>query len=139
VTHVGGGGLGDEVQDSLWRSTKTIYQWGLALGVVLPWVHHLNKLLSCRLQLLQLFLAFLLLFAQSLDLLEAVDELLLRIGNHLLQPLDFICAAIEHVLQVSKQLFFIIYEFLNFCGDEQVLEYTIIANDTNLRVRSVIP
>jgi hypothetical protein len=34
---------------------------------------------------------------------------------------------IEHVLQVSKQLFFIIYDFLNFCGDEQVSEYTIIA------------
>jgi hypothetical protein len=113
-----------------------IYQWGLAFGVVLPWVHHLNKLLSCRLQLL---LAFLLLFAQSLDLLEAVDELLLHVGNHLLEPLDFICAAIEHVLQVSKQLFFIIYKFLNFCGDEQVSEYIIIANDTNSRVRSVIP
>jgi hypothetical protein len=77
-----------------------------------------QQALKLRLQLLQLFLAFLFLFAQSLDLLEAVDELLLRVGHHLLQTLDFICAAIEHVLQVSKQLFFIIYEFLNFCGDE---------------------
>jgi hypothetical protein len=58
--------------------------------------------LGCHLQLFILFLALLPFFAQRLDLLETVDELFLRIGNHLLQSLDFVCAAIEHVLQVSK-------------------------------------
>jgi hypothetical protein len=32
---------------------------------------------------------------------------LFGVGDHLLQPLDVICAAIQHILHVSKQLFFI--------------------------------
>jgi hypothetical protein len=34
--------------------------------------------------------------------------LLLCVGHHLPQTLDFICAAIQHVLQISKQSLFII-------------------------------
>jgi hypothetical protein len=35
-------------------------------------------------------------------LLKALDELLLSISDHLLQPLDVICTAIHHILHVSK-------------------------------------
>jgi hypothetical protein len=78
------------------------------------WIHHVHKLLGSPLKvlrlllaLLQLLLALLLFFAQRLDLLKAVDELLFGVGDHLLQPLDVICTVIQHILHVSKQLFFI--------------------------------
>jgi hypothetical protein len=71
------------------------------------WVHHDHKLLGGSLEVLQLLLSLLLLFAQRLDLLEAAGELLFDVGNHLLQPLDIICAVIPHILHISKQLFFI--------------------------------
>jgi hypothetical protein len=32
---------------------------------------------------------------------------LFSIGDHILQPLDVICTVIQHILHVSKQLFFI--------------------------------
>jgi hypothetical protein len=70
-------------------------------------IHHVNKLLGGPLKVLQLLLALLLFFAKRLDLLKVVDELLFSVGNHLLQPLDVICMAIQHILHVSKQLFFI--------------------------------
>jgi hypothetical protein len=60
----------------------------------------------------------LLFFAQHLDLLKAVDELLFSVSDHLLQPLDIICTAIQHILHVSKQLFFICYEFPKLCGED---------------------
>jgi hypothetical protein len=41
-------------------------------------------------------------FAQRLNSLKAVDELLLSVADHLLQLLDVICTAIEQVLHVSK-------------------------------------
>jgi hypothetical protein len=40
--------------------------------------------------------------------MKAVGELLFSIGDYLLQPLDVICTAIQHILHVSKQLFFIL-------------------------------
>jgi hypothetical protein len=66
------------------------------------------------------------LLAQSLDLLETVDELPLHVGHHFPQTLDFICAAIQHVLQISKQFLFIIYEFFKFCDDKQVSDHGVI-------------
>jgi hypothetical protein len=66
-----------------------------------------HKLLGSSLEVLQLLLSPLLLFAQRLDLLKAVGELLFGVGNHLLHPLNIICAVIQHILYVSKQLFFI--------------------------------
>jgi hypothetical protein len=53
-------------------------------------------------EVLQLLLPLLLLFAQRLDLLKATGELLFGVVDHLLQPLDVICAAIQHILHVSK-------------------------------------
>jgi hypothetical protein len=41
------------------------------------WVHHVHKLSSGSLEVLQLLLSLLLLFAQRLDLLKAAGELLL--------------------------------------------------------------
>jgi hypothetical protein len=66
------------------------------------WVHHIHKLLGGSLEVLQFLLSLLLLFAQRLDLLKAVGELLFSIGDHLLQPLDVICMVIQHILHVSK-------------------------------------
>jgi hypothetical protein len=43
-----------------------------------------------------------LLFTRRLDLLKAIDELLLSIGDHLLQLFDVICVTIQHILHVSK-------------------------------------
>jgi hypothetical protein len=63
-------------------------------STVFPGIHHLYEFLSCHLQIIKFLLALLFLLAQSLDLLEAVDELLLRVGHHLPQTLDFICAVI---------------------------------------------
>jgi hypothetical protein len=57
-------------------------------------------------EFLQLLLLPLILLAQRLDLLKAVDELLFSVADHLLQPLDIICTVIQQVLHVSKQLFF---------------------------------
>jgi hypothetical protein len=39
--------------------------------------------------------------------LKAVGELLFSVGDHLLHPLDVICTAIQHILYISMQLFFI--------------------------------
>jgi hypothetical protein len=69
-------------------------------------------------QVLQFLLALLLFFAQHLDLLKAVDELLFSIGDYLLQPLDIIYMVIHHILHVSKQLFFICYEFPKLRGED---------------------
>jgi hypothetical protein len=41
-------------------------------------------------------------------LLQAVNKLVFHVSKYLPQLLDLICAAIEHVLQISKQPFFII-------------------------------
>jgi hypothetical protein len=70
-------------------------------------VHNVHKLLGGSPEVLQLLLPLLLLFAQHLDLLKAAGELLFSVGDDLLQPLDIICMAIQHILHVSKQLFFI--------------------------------
>jgi hypothetical protein len=71
------------------------------------WVHNVHKLLGGSPVVLQLLLPLLLLFAQRLDLLKAAGELLFGVGDDLLQPLDVFCTAIQHILHVSKQLFFI--------------------------------
>jgi hypothetical protein len=55
----------------------------------------------------RLLLPLLLLLAQRLDLLKAIGELLFSVGDYLLQLLDVIYTVIQHILHVSKQLFFI--------------------------------
>jgi hypothetical protein len=100
------GGFSEETEDLLWRSEKSLQQGPLVCFTVFLWVHHVHKLLGSSLEVLQLLLPLLLLFAQCLNLLKAVGELLFGVGDHLLQPLDVICAVIQHILHVSKQLFF---------------------------------
>jgi hypothetical protein len=100
-------GFSEELDNLLWRSEKSLQQGPLICFTVFLWVHHVHKLLDSSLEVLQLLRSLLLLFAQRLDLLEAAGELLFGVGDHLLQPLDVICAAIQHILHVSKQLFFI--------------------------------
>jgi hypothetical protein len=106
------GGFSEEAEDLLRRSEKLLQQGPLICFVAFLWVHHVHKFLGGSLEFLLLLLSLLLLsllllFIQRLDLLKAVGELLLSIGDHLLQPLDIICTAIQHILHVSKQLFFI--------------------------------
>jgi hypothetical protein len=101
------GGFGEEIEDFLRRSKESLQQGPPVYFAAFLWVHHVNKLLGGSLEVLQLFLSLLFFFAQRLDLLKAVDELLFSIGDHLLQPLDIICTAIQHIFHVSKQLFFI--------------------------------
>jgi hypothetical protein len=102
-----GGGFGDETEDFL-RSSEESLQQGLPVCfAAFLQIHHVNKLLDGPPKVLQLLLALLLFFAQRLALLKAVDELLFSVGDHLLQPLDVICTVIQHILHVSKQLFFI--------------------------------
>jgi hypothetical protein len=101
------GGFSEETEDLLRRSEKSLQQGPLVCFAVFLWVHHVHKLLGGSLEVLQLLLLLLLLFAQRLDLLKAVGELLFSIGDYLLLPLDIICTAIQHILHVSKQLFFI--------------------------------
>jgi hypothetical protein len=43
---------------------------------------------------------------------------LFSIGDHLLQPLDVICTAIQYILHISKQLFFICSDFPKLCGED---------------------
>jgi hypothetical protein len=100
-------GFSEETEDLLWCSEKSLQQGPLVCFAAFLWVHHVHKLLSDSLEVLQLLLSPLLLFAQRLDLLKAVGELLFGVGNHLLQPLDVICVAIQYILHISKQLFFI--------------------------------
>jgi hypothetical protein len=52
-------------------------------------------------------LPLLLLFTQRLDLLKAADELLFGVGDHLLQPLNVICAVIQHILHVSSSSLYV--------------------------------
>jgi hypothetical protein len=100
-------GFGEETDDLLRRSEKSLQQGPLICFTAFLWVHHVHKRLGGSLEVLQLLLSLLLLFVQRLDLLKAAGELLFGVGDHLLQPLDVICAAIQHILHVSKQLFFI--------------------------------
>jgi hypothetical protein len=101
------GGFSEETEDLLRRFEKSLQQGPLVCFTIFLWVHHVHKLLGSSPDVLQLLLPLLLLFAQRLDLLKAVGELFFSIGDYLLQPLDVICAAIQHILHVSKQLFFI--------------------------------
>jgi hypothetical protein len=101
------GGFAKEAEDLLRCSEETLQQRPPVCFASFLWVHHIHKLLGGSLEILQLLLSLLLLYAQRLDLLKAVAELLFSIGDYLLQPLDVICTAIQHILHVSKQLFFI--------------------------------
>jgi hypothetical protein len=87
-------GFSEEINDLLWHSEKSLQQGPLTYFTVFLWLHHVHKLLGGSREVLQLLLPLLLLFAQRLDLLKAAGELLFVIGDHLLQPLDVICAAI---------------------------------------------
>jgi hypothetical protein len=100
-------GFGEEAEDLLWHPEKSLQQGPLACFTVFLWVHHVHKLLGGSPEVLQLLLPLLLLLAQRLDLLKAIGELLFSVGDYLLQLLDIICTAIQHILHVSKQLFFI--------------------------------
>jgi hypothetical protein len=95
------GGFSEETEDLLRRSEKSLQQGLLVCFAAFLGVHHVHKLLGGSLEVLQLLLPLLLLFAQHLDLLKAVDELLFSIGDYLLQPLDVICAAICSVSAIT--------------------------------------
>jgi hypothetical protein len=82
------------------------------------WVHNVHKLLGGSPEVLQLLLPLLLLFAQHLGLLKAAGELLFGVSDDLLQPLDVIYTMIQYILHVSKQLFFICYNFPKLCGED---------------------
>jgi hypothetical protein len=101
------GGFGDETEDFLRSSKEALQQGSPVCFIAFLRIHHVNKLLGGPPRVLQLLLALLLFFTQCLDLLKTVDELLFSVGDHFLQPLDVICIAIQHILHVSKQLFFI--------------------------------
>jgi hypothetical protein len=107
VADTSGRGFCEEIDDLLRRFEKSLQQGPLACLTVFLWVHHVHKFLGGSPKVLQLLLPLLLLFAQCLDLLKAADELLFGVDDDLLQPLNVICAVIEHILRVSKQLFFI--------------------------------
>jgi hypothetical protein len=92
---------------------KSLQQGPLACFAFFWWIHHVHQLLGGPPEVLQLFLPPLVLLAQRLDLLKAADELLFGVGDDLLQPLDVICTAIQHILHVSKQLFLIFRIFLS--------------------------
>jgi hypothetical protein len=108
------GGFGDEVEDFVRSFEESLQQGSPVRFATFLRIHHVNKLLGGPLKVLQLLLVLLQLlllllhfFAQRLDLLKAIIELLFSVGDNLLQPLDIICTAIHHILHVSKQLFFI--------------------------------
>jgi hypothetical protein len=100
-------GFSEELDDLMRRSEKSLQQGPLACFAVFLWVHNVHKLLGGSPEVLQLLLPLLLLLAQRLDLLKAIGELLFSVGDYLLQLLDVICTAIQYILHVSKQLFFI--------------------------------
>jgi hypothetical protein len=102
-----GGGFSDETEDFLRSFEESLLQGSPICFATFLRIHHVNKLLGGPPKVLQLFPTLLLFFAQRLDLLKAVDELLFSVGDHLLQHLDIIFMAIQHILHVSKQLFFI--------------------------------
>jgi hypothetical protein len=98
------GGFSEETEDLLWHSVKSLQQGLLICFAAFLWVHHVHKLLGGSLEVLQLLLLLLLLFAQCLDLLKAVGDLLFNIGDYLLQPLDVICTMIQHIFRIQDKL-----------------------------------
>jgi hypothetical protein len=111
-------GFSEELDNLLWRSEKLLQQGPLACFAVFLWVHNFHKLLGGSPEVLQPLLPLLLLLAQRLDLLKVIGELLFSVGDYLLQLLDIICTVIQHILHVSKQLFFICYDFPKLCGED---------------------
>jgi hypothetical protein len=99
------GGFGEEAEDFLRCSKELLQQGSPVCFVAFLWIHHVHKLLGGPLKVLQLLLALLQLLLALL--LKTVNELLFGVGDHLLQPLNVICTAIQHILHVSKQLFFV--------------------------------
>jgi hypothetical protein len=100
-------GFGEEIDDLLRRSEKSLQQGMITCFAIFLWVHHVHKLLGGSPEVLQLLLPLLLLLTQRLDLLKSIGELLFSVGDYLLQLVNVICTAIQHILHVSKQLFFI--------------------------------
>jgi hypothetical protein len=100
-------GFSEELDDLLRCSKKSLQQGLLACFAVFLGVHHVHKLLGGSPKVHQLLLPLLLLLAQRLDPLKAIGELLFSVDDDLLQFLNVICAVIQHILHVSKQLFFI--------------------------------
>jgi hypothetical protein len=100
------GGFDDEVEDFLRSFEESLQQGSPDRFAAFLRIHHVNKLLGGPLKVLQLLLLLLLFFAKPLDLLKAVDKQLFSVDDNLLQPLHIICTAIQHILHVSKQLFF---------------------------------
>jgi hypothetical protein len=100
-------GLRKELDDSFRCSAKSFQQGMLVCFALFCWSHHIHERLGGFPENLQFFLPPPLLLAQRLDLPKTVGELFFSIGDCLLQPLDVICTAIQHILHVSKQLFFV--------------------------------
>jgi hypothetical protein len=95
-------GFSEELDDLLRHSEKSLQQGPLACFAIFLWAHNVHKLLGGSPEVLQLFLPLLLLLSQRLDLLKAIGKLLFSVGDYLLQLLDVICTAIQHILHVSK-------------------------------------
>jgi hypothetical protein len=110
-------GFNEETGDLLRCSKKSLQQGLLTCFAFFRRVHNIHKLLGGPPEVLQLLLPPLLLLAQRLDLPKAISERFFSVSDYLLQPLDVICMAIQHILHVSKQLFFICYDFPKFCGE----------------------
>jgi hypothetical protein len=100
-------GFSEEIDNLLQRFEKSFQQRPPTYFAVFLWVHHVHKLLGGSPEVLQLLLPLVLLLAQRLDPLKAIGELLFSVGDYLLQLLNIICAVIQHILHISKQLFFI--------------------------------
>jgi hypothetical protein len=96
------GGLRKEIHDSFGRPAKSIQQGLLVCFSPFCWIHHIHERLGGFPKNFQFLLPPSFLLAQRLDLSKAVGELFFSIGDYLLQPLDVICTAIQHILHVSK-------------------------------------
>jgi hypothetical protein len=88
------------------RPEKPLQQGPLTCFAFFWWIYHIHERLGGSPKILQFLCPPPFLLTQRLDLLKAVGELLFSVINHLLQPLDIICTVIQHVLHISKQLFF---------------------------------
>jgi hypothetical protein len=94
-------GFREELDDFFRHPTKSLQQGLLVCFASFWWIHHIHKRLGGFPESLQLLPPPLLL-TQRLDLSKAVGELFFSISDYLLQPLDIICTAIQHILHVSK-------------------------------------
>jgi hypothetical protein len=107
MADTGDRGLRKELDDSFRRPAKSFQQGLVVCFALFCWIHHVHERLGSFLEDLQFLLLPPFLLTQRLDSPKAVGELFFSFGDYLLQPLDVICTAIQHILHVSKQLFFV--------------------------------